>query len=150
MMLFVMILKFLILKLCIVQSFSQGIMEDIFYGESPINKDLHIKKLQLEIIKNEVIPISNIQQYLHQNETNLKEFKRIIKTTGNCSKLLSIKNSLNNGKKYIRQNLNLLNLYLNDKNYLFNDDTGNIIAYSTCTNFLDLSCTPEIYFISKL
>ena len=152
MMLFEIILKFFLLKLCIVQTLSQGIMEDIFYGESNLNTNLELQKLkqQIEINKNEDIPISDLQQYLLKNRSNIITFNNVVKTHGKCTNLLSIRDSFYIRKKYLRRNLNILSSYLNDKNYLFNDYDGNIIVYSTCTNFIDLSCVPKIFFVSKL
>jgi hypothetical protein len=127
------------------------IMEDIFYGESPVNKKSEFIKLkeQIEKTKSENIPISDIKLYHSTNLTNFRTLKNIVKTKGNCSYFLSLKNSLSYSSNF-SENLINLKVILNDKNYLFNDEEGNLIVYSTCTNFIDLSCTPQFIFISKL
>ncbi len=127
------------------------IMEDIFYGDSPINKKSEFIKLkeQIEKTKSENIPISHIKLYHSTNLTNFRSLKKIIKTKGNCSYFLSLKNSLSHTSNF-SENIKNLKAILNDKNYLFNDEEGNLIVYSTCTNFIDLSCTPQFIFISKL
>jgi len=127
------------------------IMEDIFYGDSPINKKSEFIKLkeQIEKTKSENIPISHIKFYHSTNLTNFRSLKKIIKTQGNCSYFLSLKNSLSHNSNF-SENIKNLKAILNDKNYLFNDEEGNLIVYSTCTNFIDLSCTPQFIFISKL
>ena len=150
--LFLIILTFFILKSNLVQSLSQEIIEDIFYGETPLLKENEINKIkeEMQTSSNEFITISNIKQYLKQNDTNFENFTKVTKPEGNCSKLISIDNSMYSKRKYFKQNIKILNSYLNEKNYLFNDPEGNIIVYSTCSNFLNVNCVPHFFFISKL
>lgn len=145
---------FLILSLMTyVLSFTspRQVMEDIFYGDSPLNKKSEFIKLKAQIEKSkfENIPISDVKLYHSSNLTNFRALKRLVKTNGNCSYLLSLKNSLSHSSDFT-ENINNLKAILNDKNYLFNDEEGNLIVYSTCTNFIDLSCIPQFIFISKL
>lgn len=146
------IVKILILSLFCVCAFAQGVMEDIFYGENFIGKDIELKKLkeQLESVKNkESIPITNIQFYTQKNQTNLQNLNKIEKIKGDCNIFINLKQSFSE-KSNFTKNLKSLETYLNDKNYLFNDKNGNIIVYSTCQNFIDVNCIPQFYFISKL
>lgn len=127
------------------------IMEDIFYGDSIMNKNSEFLKLkeQIEKTKSENIPISDIKHYHSTNLTNFRSLKKIIKRQGNCSYFISLRNSLSHSSNFT-ENLKNLKASLNDKNYLFNDEEGNLIVYSTCTNFIDLSCVPQFIFVSKL
>ena len=144
------ILKFFILKLLLVRLLSQEISEDIFYGEIPVNAEFQKLKDQVDSVNKNIITISNIKQYIDGNQTNFQNFDTLKIAKGNCTKLVSVFSSFYARKNYLKGNLNSLKSYLNEKNYLFNDQDGNIIAYSTCPNFIDTSCVPQFFIISKL
>lgn len=140
-----------LISFVLVHSSSREIMDDIFYGDTLINKNTEFNKLkeQLEFSNNQIIPIKSMQTYLLYNFTNFKAFDKMIANKGNCSYFLSIKNSFSRFSNFT-ENIKNLKGSLNDKNYIFNDKEGNMIVYSTCSNFIDISCSPQFYFISKL
>ena len=135
-----------------VQVLSQRIIDDIFYGETPFNKNNELAKLREELIKsnkNSEFPIKSLQPYIERNWSNFRTIKKLMKPSGNCNRLLDVEKSLSINSNFT-ENFENLRANLNDKNFLFNDDSGNIIAYSTCSNFIDFACVPQIFFISKL
>lgn len=156
----------------IVESTKQNLKfdDDIFYGDPSSLEKIQLDKLK-EQYNNDILKpfnpkIKKLNDYLNNNNSMLsKKTNYLIKEDGQCVNFSSFKNlfSNNKNKKEIEDNLNSISNYLNDVNYIFKDEYGNLLVYSVCRSFSFISngsntidndnysnCFQKLIFISKI
>lgn len=144
--------------------------DDLFYGDPLSLKNLQINKLKEQLTKGNMkqsIPnIKNLNNYFTNYNSQLsKPTEFIAKEAGKCVSFYSFKDLLNNNKnkKEIENNLDHISNYLNELNYFFKDEYGNLLVFSVCKNlFLHsngetsgvnenyIKCFQRFIFISKI
>ena len=115
--------------------------DDLFYGD-PLNlKKIQLNKLKDQIIKANLKPsipnIKNLNDYFTNYNFQLsKRTDFIAKETGKCLNFYNFKDLFVNNKnrEEIDDNLNSISNYLNELNYFFKDEYGNLLIFSVCKN----------------
>lgn len=124
----------------------RDIDEDIFYGENVFLKKLEDKKLHESLLKEtykkNIKPnIKNLDNYINIISKE-KEKNFFIMQKGNCALTQNL------SEVYGEKNIMDLELFMNDKNYLFNDYNKDILIYSTCKSFFS-KCEHKILYVSR-
>ncbi len=115
--------------------------DDLFYGDPLSLKNLQINKLKEQFTKGNLqvsIPnIKNLNDYFSNYNLQLsKPTDFFAKEPGKCLNFYSFKDMLHNNKnkREIEDNLNSISNFLNESNYFFKDEYGNLLVFSVCKN----------------
>jgi hypothetical protein len=136
-----------------------------FYDDDYFLKKKEIKKLKEEVqhkIADKLTlsksKIRNFEKYIRNNKINFISSAHSVfnlTTKGSCNKILNLADiyqSVNNYTSTFNYTENILNFQsqLNDKNTIFDDEYGNLIIFSFCSDLFSLKCQPKFFFLNKL
>jgi len=172
MMFFYLFLLILLQSINDIKSAKQNINydDDLFYGDPLSLKTQQLDKLKDQLHKEKQKPskpnIKNLNAYFSNYNNQLtKSTDFIAKENGKCFNFYSFSDLFvsNKNKREIEDNLDSISYYLNDLNYFFKDEYGNLLVYSVCKNpFFNLNgdnnddnrnyvkCFQRFIFISKI
>lgn len=144
--------------------------DDLFYGDPLSLKKLQLNKLKDEFNKQKLKPsipnIKNLNDYFtNYNSLLSKPTDFATNESGKCFNFFSMNQLIlnNNNKKEIEDNLSSISDYLNELNYFFKDEYGNLLIFSVCKNIFFhsngntiqdtenyIKCFQRFIFVSKI
>lgn len=140
--------------------------DELFYGDPLSLQKTELKKIKEEFTnhsKRKILPnIKKINDYFTNNKVELLkpiEFK--VKAKGRCLNYFNLKNlfSMSPNKIIIEEHLDAISNYLNEINYIYKDEYGNMLIFSVCKNLYHntsndvenyTKCFQNFVFISKI
>lgn len=135
--------------------------ESIFYDDTYYLKEIQAKKLKEELNREnlrqskKIMNIKNLDTYIAKNKEKFKNMGIINEIEqGTCMKIVDFASLFRESKNenYIQTSnfLESLQYNLNEKNFLFSDEFGNLIIYSACGDLFSLKCYAKVFFVSKI